>query len=223
MKKSLVVFTLLFISFVCFAQSFQTAGEFFDAMSAKYASFKDYQADLVITAGSSVMNARSTYKAPEMLRLDFTEPKDQAIVFNGDTLTIYLPRRNVVLSQMVDPTNETGGASLATAQGLALMKRSYIISYETTPNPVEDPNGSGAMVIRLVLNRRGASEGFRRLVLSVSPDTLLIRSIEGYSAGRDLMKFQFSNYAVNQNIPDTRFLYDAPASANAYNNFLYND
>jgi outer membrane lipoprotein-sorting protein len=37
------------------------------------------------------------------------------------------------------------------------------------------------------------------------------------------IQFDFSNIKTNQGIPDQRFIYDSPASANLYNNFLFRD
>ena len=35
--------------------------------------------------------------------------------------------------------------------------------------------------------------------------------------------FNFSNYTLNNSIPDTRFLYDTPSDANTYDNFLFSE
>jgi len=35
--------------------------------------------------------------------------------------------------------------------------------------------------------------------------------------------FTFSDYKLNQGIPDQRFIYDPPSSANVYNNFLLSE
>lgn len=225
MKQRILCLSFLLICLMpAFSQdSFLTADKFFSQVSEKYAGFKDYEAQLTVTAGKNVMIGRVSYKTPELLRIDFSQPAEQVVVYSGNMLTMYLPARRALLTQQVDPSGSSGGASLATAQGLSLMKRAYIVAYETGPDPVPYTEGSKDRVVRLSLTKRGSSEGFSSLKLAVSSDSLVIRSIEGTTVNGDLMKFEFSNFAVNQNIPDARFLYDSPPSANAYNNFLFND
>ena len=76
-------------------------------------------------------------------------------------------------------------------------------------------------VVKLLLSRKTLSEGFQTIKLAINPSTLLIRRVEAVSAvSREVFKFDFLNYVLNQNIPDTRFLYDASSSVNTYNNFL---
>ena len=79
------------------------------------------------------------------------------------------------------------------------------------------------MVVKLRLTRRLASEGFRELILSINPETLLIRRIEGTTLAGALVRFDFLNIRTNLGIPELRFVYDSPASANMYNNFLFRD
>lgn len=208
------------------AQTITTADSFFTTVSEKYASITDYSANLKITTGTGnkteTMQARVLFKKPDLLRLDFSSPTDQTIVYNGSLLTIYLPSYNVVLNQSVDKTGSSG-ASLATPQGLSLMKRYYTISYETGPTPELLEGSTSEKVIILLLSRRSTSETFRTLRLMVSPDTNLIRRIDAKTVSADQIVFDFTGYAVNQGILDNRFIYDSPASANMFNNFLFSD
>jgi outer membrane lipoprotein-sorting protein len=79
------------------------------------------------------------------------------------------------------------------------------------------------MVVKLRLTRRLASEGFREIILSINPETRLIRRIEGRTIADALVRFDFTNIRLNVGIPELRFVYDSPASANMYNNFLFRD
>jgi outer membrane lipoprotein-sorting protein len=93
----------------------------------------------------------------------------------------------------------------------------------TGPDPIPLDDGSKEQVVKLRLTRRSISEGFRELILSVDPDTLLIRRIEGRTIAEGLVRFDFSDIRTNQGIPTQRFIYDSPASANLINNFLFRD
>ena len=137
MKKifSVLIFCLIF-STAIFAQSeIQTAQVFFQGISEYYGTITDYEADIDILAGKNQMKGKVSFKRPNMLRIDFSEPENQVIVFNGDRLVIYLPKAAAILSQSVGSDSQAGGANLATPQGLSLMSRYYSIGYENSPNP----------------------------------------------------------------------------------------
>jgi outer membrane lipoprotein-sorting protein len=78
-------------------------------------------------------------------------------------------------------------------------------------------------VVKLRLTRRLRSEGFCEIILSIDRATLLIRRIEGRTVAEALVRFDFTNIRTNLGIPEQRFIYDSPASANVYNNFLFRD
>ena len=228
MKKvvSGALFLFLTASFAVCQSSILTVSAFFKTVSEKYGTIQDYEADLSITANKNVMHARVSFKRPNLLRIDFSNPETQVIVFNGEQLTVYLPGPRAILSQSIESSGSSSGAHLATPQGLTLMNRYYSVAYETGQEATAlDPDTAGTAaeekVVKLLLSRKNASEGFRTIKLAINPNTLLIRRVEAVSASTgEVFKFDFSNYALNQNIPDTRFLYDAPSAANTYNNFL---
>ena len=162
--------------------------------------------------------------SPSFLRIDFSRPADQVIVFNGELLTVYLPEYRAVLNQSVTPGRRpASGASLASAQGLNLLRRNYVSSFVTGPDPVTLDDSSSELVVKLRLARRNISEGFREIILSVNPDTRLIRRIEGRTIADGQVRFDFSSIRTNLGIPEMRFIYDSPASANMYNNFLFRE
>ncbi len=226
MKKPNLGMLFVLSAAVCvYAQApILTVNAFFKTVSETYASIRDYEADMTVTVNKRVMRSRVSFKRPNLLRVDFSNPETQVIVFNGEQLTVYLPGPRAILSQSLQRNSRANGASIATPQGLALMNRYYSIVYETGQEPVPLDEGSDEQVIKLILSRKNTAEGFRTVKLSVNPSTLLIRRVEAVSAlSGDVFKFDFTNYALNQNIPDTRFLYDAPSSANTYNNFLFTE
>ncbi len=231
MKKiPYIVLSLFFISSLVAADNILTAGAFFQSVSEFYGTISDYEAGLDITTGSTSMQSKVSFKRPNLLRIDFTNPETQVILFNGSQLTIYLPGSSAVLKQVVSSeSNASTGANLATPQGLTLMNRYYSISYfsEQKLVPLDDPekvaNPSDEMVVKLLLERKNAAEGFRTIILSINPDTKLIRRVEAVTTANENFVFTFTNYALNQRIPDTRFIYDSPGSANTYSNFLFSE
>ena len=228
MKQGLLVFLILVCgAFSLYSQEIITAEKYLETVSENYAEIKDYEARVVIRSDASDMIGNLSYLDPFFLRIDFTEPAEQVLVFDGSILTVYIPRLRAVLSQVVAPVRRPGtpigGASLATAQGLQLLRRGYVPTFVTGPDPEPLEDRSREMVVKLRLTRRIASEGFREIILHVDPETLLIRRIEGRTIAEALVRFDFTNVRTNVGIPEQRFVYDSPPTANLYNNFLFRD
>jgi len=206
------------------AQEIITADRYMETVSQRYASIKDYEAYVVIRSGGTDMTGQLSFLNPSFLRIDFNRPADQVICFNGTLLTIYLPDYRIVLNQEITHRSSAStGASMASSQGLTLLRRNYIPSFVTGPDPVPLDTGSREHVVKLRLTRRTVSEGYREIILSVSPDNLIIRRIEGRTIADALVRFDFSNVRTNLGIPPGRFIYDSPASANLVNNFMFRD
>jgi outer membrane lipoprotein-sorting protein len=207
------------------AQEIITAERYLEMVGERYGGIRDYEARIIIRSGTTEMFGSLSHLAPSFLRIDFTKPMEQVIAFNGEMLTVYLPEYRATLNQSITPSRRSGvsGAALASAQGLTLLRRNYIPSFVTGPDPVALETGSDEMVVNLRLARRSVSEGFREIILSINPATRLIRRIVGRTIAETQVRFDFSEIKINQGIPEQRFIYDSPASANNYNNFLFND
>jgi outer membrane lipoprotein-sorting protein len=211
--------------FSLYSQEIVTAERYLESVAERYGIIKDYEANIIIHSGNSEMRGNVSHLSPSFLRIDFTNPPEQVIVFNGEQLTVYLPEYRAVLNQIITPGRRpaTAGASLASALGLTLLRRNYIPAFVTGPDPIPLDSGSPDPVVKIRLTRRTISEGFREIILNIDPDTRLIRRIEGRTIAEGLVQFDFSNIKINQGIPEQRFIYDSPASANLYNNFLFKD
>ncbi len=232
MKKIFLysVFLVLASTSIFSQTNILTAADFFEKVSQNIGSIENYEADMTIQMGKNedIMTSRVSFKQPNLLRIDFSDPATQTIVFNGNLLTIYLPESNVLLNQTVESDDtSTTGMSLTTPEGLSLMKRYYSISYLIGQQPVAlDPDAEGTpeaeeMVIKLRLIRKNTTEGFRTIELAVNPETLLIRRVTAESVDNKIYTFNFKNYAINQNIPDMRFLFDMPSAGSTFNDFLF--
>jgi len=229
MKSKLFVLTLLVVFAVAAnAQEIITAESYLRSVSERYAGIRDYEAQVVIRSGSSEMTGNLSYLTPSFLRIYFTRPAGQEILFNGETMSVYLPEYRAVLNQNITPTRRSA-ASLASGEGLNLLSRNYVPSFVVGPGPVRLDDNSQEQVIKIRLTRRSISEGFREIILSITPSTKLIRRIQGRTITEGLVQFDFYNVRTNLGIPMTRFQVDslesasARASAYVYNNFLFRD
>jgi len=215
-------FLLVLISGFIFGQEIVTAEMYMERVSDRYSTVRDYEANITIRSGNSDMTGFVSHLSPSFLRIDFSRPAEQVIVYNGEILTIYLPEYRAVLNQTINQGRRSG-AGLASSQGLSMLRRNYVSSFVTGPTPEPLDSGSTERVVKLRLTRRSAAEGFREIILSINPDTLLIRRIEGRTIAEGELRFDFTNIRTNQGIPEQRFVYDSPGSANMYNNFLFRE
>jgi len=202
------------------AQEILTAESFFDEVSARYGKLQDYTARVSIAKGQEVMKGKLSYKSPNQLRIDFTDPAEQVLVTDGEELTVYIPRYEVILLQKLKRRSQAALANLVSAQGLTLLKKSYAVAYLIGQDYVPLEEGSREMVKKLRLASRSTSEGFRQIVIAVARNGM-IRRITGVTLNYEEFMMDLTDVVVNQNIPDTRFKYDAPAYANVYQNFLF--
>jgi outer membrane lipoprotein-sorting protein len=197
-----------------------TAENFFDRISEKYGEVKDYIAAITVTLEKDVMEGTLYYKSPNLLRIDFSNPAEQVLVTDGTKLTVYIPQYRVVMSQTLKKRSSAAVAAMASRQGLLLLKRGYGIAFLVGPGTVPLDAKTDEPVTKLNLTWRTSAEGFRELILSINSKGY-IRRIDAVTVGYQKIQFDFKDIRINQNIPDARFKYESPASANVLDNFLF--
>ena len=219
MKRQLAVLFLL-AGILVSAAAQETAEKYFDRISEYYGSIQDYEGDLVISQGDTEQVARISYKSPNKLHLEFSDPDGQVLNVNDEKLELYIPEYRVAFVQPLKQHSPSALAGMANAQGLELMKKNYSIAYAHGPAAVPLDEGSEEMVTKLKLHWRSSSEGFRELLISVGENNL-IRRIEGVTTSMDSVVFNFTNLQTNKGIPDARFDYKSPPEGNSIENFLF--
>lgn len=204
--------------YTLWGQEILTAGRYLEQVSERYSNIRTYVGRLSIQSGGTQMYGVVYAMMPNFLRIDFSSPAEQVILYNGESLMIYLPGERAILNQAV--ANQGGGANIATARGLNLLRRNYVPAFVVGPAPVPLDPGSGEMVIKLKLVRRSNGEGFTEIILDISPDTQLIRRITGRTITDATVRFDFSGVSLNTGIPERLFVFESPPASNMYNNFL---
>ena len=218
MKKGLFIAVIVIFSvFFSQAQEIMTAGRYLDQVSERYASIRTYTARINIVSGGTSMAGTVYAMMPNFLRIEFSYPAEQVILYNGESLMIFLPGERAILNQAVA---SQGGANIATARGLNLLKRNYVPAFVISPAPVPLEPGSSEMVVKLKLARRSLGEGFTEIIMDISPDTMLIRRITGKTIADTTVRFDFYGVSINTGIPERLFIFESPPSSNMYNNFL---
>lgn len=222
--KFLLLILSIFLVFPVISQEIVTAVQYLDSVSAVYGGIRDFEANVNIRSGNNEMIGNLSYLSPYFLRIDFDRPRDQVINFNGELLTVYIPEYRAVLTQAITPSRRPA-AGASGAQGLALLRRNYTPNFLTGPAPVPLDANSQEMVVKIRLLRRFVSEGFVSLILSINPETKMLRRIEGDNIAGTRVQMDFHNIRTNVGIPALKFQYNSETSAGAYlyNNFLFRD
>jgi outer membrane lipoprotein-sorting protein len=220
-KSTITVLVLLVLSApLAVCQEILSAESFFDSVSAEFGKISDYSAAVQITSGKSISAGTIYYKSPFSVRIDFSSPKGQVMVIDGEKLTIYLPDQAVALVQRYRKKAPTEAQALASKQGLAMLKANYGVAFYSTPGYVPLEEGSREEVVKLKLTPKSSGAPFSQIVMSVSKDAT-IRRMDATLAGGDEFVMDFTGMRTNQNIPDSRFQYDPPPSASVQEDFLF--
>jgi outer membrane lipoprotein-sorting protein len=213
---------MLGVASAAVAQDVVTAEVYFSAVAESYASIADYEARFEFRNGEAVSVGAISYKHPNMLRLDFEEPVGQVLVSDGQLLTVYYPRLEVIFEQTLTYRRQPGGADLASREGLLALRENYAVAYLVGPEPAALDDQNAELVTKLRLTSRNTTEGYRQLELAITADSL-IRRITGITLNLEERVFQFADIRTNQDIPDARFDYDSPPDANVYTDFLFEE
>ncbi len=199
----------------------ETATSFFEQVSERYKSVRDYTADLVIVRGDIVQTAKLWYKSPNLLRMDFEEPEGMVIAVDGERLQVWVPDYSVTFEQPLRRDSQAELATVTSSTGLELIKKYYTISYDPIPGRVPLDPGSSEEVIKIKAEWKSNNEGFRKLQMSIDADTRLIRRVTGITTTNEEITFNFTNFVLNPDIPDARFQYESPPTGNTIENFLF--
>lgn len=212
-----VVIMLLTLSVSLSAQPIATAEDFLESVSRIYSEIRDYTADLTITRNDEVSRGTLSFLSPDKLRINFIVPAEQELVSDGRDLWIYLPQQGIVLQQSA--RSSSTGLGLANKEGLSLLQQNYDVSFLSSPSPTPI-NGTTEQAVHLKFIWRDSNEHFRELVVAVS-NAGYIRMIRGITVDSEVIRFDFTNIQINRGVPEARFDYDPPASANLYTDFLF--
>ncbi len=101
-----------------------------------------------------------------------------------------------------------------------MLKANYGVAFYSTPGFVPLDEGSREEVVKLKLTPKSSGAAFSQIVMSVGKDNM-IRRMDATLAGGDKLVMDFTGMRTNQNIPDSRFRYDPPPSANIQEDFLF--
>ncbi len=217
MKKLFLAVLLFSATYAAIAQDLINANDIFNKVSDLYAKLNDLQATIKISKGDKVQSGVLYYSKHNLLKIEFSEPSKQVILINRDNLQIYIPSHQTILEQQFN----NSGTGLASSGGFSILRSNYSVSFAEAGR-VPLSAGSPEQVYKLSLYPyAGAKEGFKYVIMSVLPESFLIRRIEAVNIKNERIIFDYSSIVVNPGIPLARFTIETPNLTNVYPNFLY--
>jgi outer membrane lipoprotein-sorting protein len=202
----------------------ETSDAFLQRVSERYAKIQDYQARIRIQRGDRVDSGRLVYKAPGLIRLDYDSPKGQVLIVNEDKVEFYLPAFQAIMEQRLSRSAAQSMSAIGAGggNGLKILRDNYSVSYLVGPAPVALGGGSNEMVIKLRFQWRSNAEGFRTLDLSINPNSLMIRRMEGVTGLFENVQFDYTDITLDRGVPTSVFVFvpEEGLQINKYPNFL---
>jgi chaperone LolA len=195
LRGLLLLFILLFVVSV----SAQDKGkDILDAVQKKYKSINDLSADFKqSTNGKASLNGKIFFSKGNKLRLEL---KNSTIISDGAIFWNYNKGQKKVV------INNASGSELSS---FSIDKFLYDYPSKSTVTLEKENNHD----VLLLVPQKDNDMNFKKTRIRVNQDNLIIEvSIENISGA--ITNLQFSNYKLNQNLLESKFIFSPPEGTN---------
>jgi chaperone LolA len=195
LRGLLLLFILLFVVSV----SAQDKGkDILDAVQKKYKSINDLSADFKqSTNGKASLNGKIFFSKGNKLRLEL---KNSTIISDGTVFWNYNKGQKKVV------INNASGSELSS---FSIDKFLYDYPSKSTVTLEKENNHD----VLLLVPQKDNDMNFKKTRIRVNQDNLIIEvSIENLSGA--ITNLQFSNYKLNQNLLESKFIFSPPEGTN---------
>jgi chaperone LolA len=195
LRGLLLLFILLFVVSV----SAQDKGkDILDAVQKKYKSINDLSADFKqSTNGKASLNGKIFFSKGNKLRLEL---KNSTIISDGTVFWNYNKGQKKVV------INNASGSELSS---FSIDKFLYDYPSKSTVTLEKENNHD----VLLLVPQKDNDMNFKKTRIRVNQDNLIIEvSIENISGA--ITNLQFSNYKLNQNLLESKFIFSPPEGTN---------
>lgn len=188
--KTILSLIILFCSTISFSQ---TAESVLKSLQAKINSIADLSANVTqSTNGKSSLSGNLFFKKENNLRLEFGS---QTIIADGKTSWNYDQKNKKVIISNYDEN------------GAGLLSIDYLVNeYPKECNLSLSSEGSKTV---LVLKPKSKKSSTGEIKLTINKDNLIDKAVIMNQAVGD-MEVSFSNYKLNNNLPESLFTFTAP-------------
>lgn len=184
---------ILFLSLFAVSISAQTGDEVLLSLQNKFNNINDLSADITQKVNGKVnLSGKLFFKKENNLRFDF---KNQIIVSDGQTNWNYNKKDNKVIISDYDDT----GSNFLSINYLV-----YEFPKECTVSLTQEGNQKS-----LLLQPKTKKNNIGDVILYINKDNL-IEKVKVSDQSTGAIEIQFSNYKLNQKIPDSKFSFTPP-------------
>jgi outer membrane lipoprotein carrier protein len=179
------------------------ADELLARVTKKYKALKDFRANVVIATSSPYMGETSSSagvlysKQPNLVRVEFNEPLEQTVVFDGEYMYVYAPGGAQVLRYP--------GAGLGYLADLPATIDSLSTDYD-----VSLASETGGGTYELHLNAKREPTTFPEIRMWVDRERLVAVRADFYDAAGNCTSYRFSSYKFNPGLPAGLFSFEVP-------------
>ena len=188
--KIILSFVFLFYTTVIFGQSAESV---LKSLQNKFDSIYDLSADInQKSGGKSGLSGKLLFKKENNLRLELG---NQTIIADGKTSWNYNKKDKKVIISNYDEN------------GAGLLSINYLV-YDYPGECDLKVSSEGSKTV-LILNPKSKRNSLGEVKLVINKDNLIDKTIiSNQTSGT--MEVTFSNYKLNQNLPDSKFSFSAP-------------
>jgi outer membrane lipoprotein carrier protein len=187
-----------------------SAAEVAAALQRKYDTIRDFSADFVHEAESSVLRKKLTergtvlVKKPGRMRWDYKTPEQKLFVSDGANAYMYVPADNqVVITPIATGDQATTAVLFLTGRGN--LTRDFNVSFAQ--------NGGAADTWALRLDPRTEERDYDWLEIVVDRSSFRLRSLKAAEKQGTTSTFRFSNFKENVGLADKTFAFTIPRGA----------
>jgi len=145
-------------------------------------------------------SGKAFFKGPGMMRWEYEEPDRQIIVTDSDTLWIYRPEDNQVMTGK-SPSFFSGGKGASFLSDMNMIRQQFAITFQ-------EKNKAGHYVLKLVPSEKTLD--VTAIYISISAKTFNIVQITTYNSYRDETIIELTDIQFKPKLDDAMFKFQIP-------------
>jgi outer membrane lipoprotein carrier protein len=177
-----------------------------ERIQASYDRTAAFTADFVQVATLTSIDRQQTssgrlsIEKPHYIRWEYVQPEAQTILYDGNLLQIYTPKRRQVLQSPIDEQNR-GDVALLFLAGVGKLRDAFVIT------PL-DATATPPLQLRLLPRSRQAA--FTELQITINPTSYFIEQLKIYDTIGNMTDISLKTMVTHAALPPRTFELDLP-------------
>ena len=181
MKRKLLLFVLLFFSFIQIATSATGVSKeiIIERIKKFLKSATSFKGDFILTTNGNVERGIFFYKSPNRFKMVFNPElkpdKQKTIVSNGKNLWVYIPHMKVVIDQDITSASENLAFSDA-GLGIQRLIKKFKYDFYNNDNSLKNDQSINQSVRILRLSEPTTFSSFKEILLYITENGFIVKS-----------------------------------------------